>query len=264
MPIDLPPELKNLNYPNASGETNVAMNRAGFALSDLKIAGLLESPRRSEYRITKLGKQALADYGSSLTRMVVHDFPKYKEHQQALERRKAKKPKSIISENSIQDWFEQQREATQDDLLKQLVEMNPYKFESLMIDLLSVMGYKGDDGQALVTQKSNDGGIDGGINQDPLGLQKVFVQVKRYASDNVVGRPEIAGFSGSIKLRHADRGVFITTSSFTKGAIQAARDLNITLVNGDMLTNLMIQYHVGVQVEKQYEVYKLDQDAFTD
>lgn len=107
--------------------------------------------------------------------------------------------------------------------------MNPYKFENLMVQLLSVMSYKGDEGQALVTQKSNDHGIDGIINQDPLGLQKVYLQVKRYAPDNSVQMPEITAFSGSIKLKHADRGVFITTSTFTQGAINAAKDLNITL-----------------------------------
>ena len=133
-----------------------------------------------------------------------------------------------------------------------------------MVQLLAAMGYKGDEGQSLVTQKSNDGGIDGIINQDPLGLQKVYIQVKRYASQNTVSRPEITSFSGAIKLRHADRGVFITTSSFTSGAEEAARALNITLVNGDMLTNLMLQYHVGVIIQQQYNTYKLDRDAFSD
>ncbi|WP_235803733.1 restriction endonuclease [Limosilactobacillus panis] len=95
-----------------------------------------------------------------------------------------------------------------------------------------------------------------------MGLQQVYIQVKRYAPSNSVGRPEIAAFAGAIKLRHTNRGVFITTSSFTKGAIEAARDLNIILVNGDMLTNLMIKYHVGIEIEQQFTTYKLNRDCF--
>lgn len=144
-----------------------------------------------------------------------------------------------------------------------MTNMNPYDFEGLMVKLLSVMGYKGDEGQSMVTQKSNDGGIDGVINQDPLGLSKVYIQVKRYSVNHSVQRPEITSFSGAIQLRHADRGVFITTSTFTSGAVEAARDLNITLVNGEMLTNLMLQYGVGVEVEKQYTVYRIDKDIFS-
>ena len=268
--INLPLSLKNLEYASDSGKKNVAINRAGWALSDLKIAGLLHSPKRNQYQITKLGRKALAEYGLSLTRNTVHSYPKYQEHEQLKQKKAATQPentslnKSDLSETQIQQWFDSETEKIQDDLLNSLVQMDPYKFERLMVQLLSVMGYKGDEGQALVTQKSNDGGIDGIINQDPLGLQKVYIQVKRYAPQNTVSRPEIAGFSGAIKLRHADRGVFITTSSFTSGAEEAARDLNITLVNGDMLTNLMVQYQVGVTIQQQYNTYKIDRDSFTD
>lgn len=132
----------------------------------------------------------------------------------------------------------------------------------MMVTLLSNMGYKGTDGQSLVTQKSNDGGIDGIINQDPLGLQTIYVQVKRYAENNIIGSPEIDSFSGALRRKRADRGVFITTSSFTSGARQAAKQLNIALVDGEMLTNLMIQYKVGVQIRQVYELYDIDDDFF--
>lgn len=266
--VNLPLSLKNLEYSSNSGE-NVAINRAGWALSDLKIAGLLHSPERNQYQITTLGKKILADYGLSLTRNTVHSLPEYKKHKNSLKKKKNKTAnvaitKTDLSETQIQEWFDDKKDNIQDELLNCLINMNPYKFEALMIQLLAVMGYKGDEGQSLVTQKSNDGGIDGIINQDPLGLQKVYIQVKRYAPQNTVSRPEITSFSGAIKLRHADRGVFITTSSFTSGAEEAARALNITLVNGDMLTNLMLQYHVGVIIQQQYNTYKLDRDAFSD
>lgn len=267
--INLPLSLKNLEYSSNSGEKNVAINRAGWALSDLKIARLLHSSERNQYQITTLGKKILADYGLSLTRNTVHSLPEYKKHENSLKKKKNKTvnvaiTKTDLTETQIQEWFDDKKDNIQDELLNCLINMNPYKFESLMVQLLAVMGYKGDEGQSLVTQKSNDGGIDGIINQDPLGLQKVYIQVKRYAPQNTVSRPEITSFSGAIKLRHADRGVFITTSSFTSGAEEAARALNITLVNGDMLTNLMLQYHVGVIVQQQYNTYKLDRDAFSD
>lgn len=266
--VNLPPSLKNLEYSSNSGE-NVAISRAGWALSDLKIAGLLHSPERNQYQITTLGKKILADYGLSLTRNTVHSLPEYKKHKNSLKKKKNKTAnvaitKTDLSETQIQEWFDDKKDNIQDELLNCLINMNPYKFEALMVQLLAAMGYKGDEGQSLVTQKSNDGGIDGIINQDPLGLQKVYIQVKRYAPQNTVSRPEITSFSGAIKLRHADRGVFITTSSFTSGAEEAARALNITLVNGDMLTNLMLQYHVGVIIQQQYNTYKLDRDAFSD
>lgn len=267
--VNLPPSLKNLEYSSNNGEKNVAINRAGWALSDLKIAGLLHSPERNQYQITTLGKKILADYGLSLTRNTVHSLPEYKKHKNSLKKKKNKTAnvaitKTDLSETQIQEWFDDKKDNIQDELLNCLINMNPYKFEALMVQLLAVMGYKGDEGQSLVTQKSNDGGIDGIINQDPLGLQKVYIQVKRYAPQNTVSRPEITSFSGAIKLRHADRGVFITTSSFTSGAEEAARALNVTLVNGDMLTNLMLQYHVGVIIQQQYNTYKLDRDAISD
>lgn len=100
------------------------------------------------------------------------------------------------------------------------------------------------------------------IYQDALGLQKVYLQVKRYAPNNPVGRPEITSFSGAVKLKHTDRGVFITTSSFTTGAEEAAQNLNITTIDGEMLTNLMVQYGVGVEVEKTYHIYRINKDDF--
>ncbi|MDU8979796.1 MAG: restriction endonuclease, partial [Lactobacillus paragasseri] len=118
--------------------------------------------------------------------------------------------------------------------------------------------------QALpaVIEKSNDGGIDGIINQDPLGLRTVYVQVKRYSEKNIVGSPEINSFFGALRRKQADRGVFITTSSFTNDARDAAKQLNIALVDGEMLTNLMIQYKVGVQIRQNYELYNIDDDFF--
>src|SRR5699024_5795563 len=114
------------------------------------------------------------------------------------------------------------------------------------------MGYSGKNGNVKVTPQSNDGGIDGIINQDPLGTSTVYLQVKRYAEKNVIGRPAIQAFYGALASVNADRGVFITTSSFSKGALEFAKNQGIVLIDGIQLTELMIEYKVGVEPAQEY------------
>lgn len=232
--VSLPKELSEMKYASKWHDP-VALNRVNWAISDLKLSGMLHSPKRGQYEITDLGKSILEKYGLNITRELVHSQPAYIEHKEKLANNKNDVSDSVSEEET---------------------------FEHMMVTLLNNMGYKGTDGQSLVTQKSNDGGIDGIINQDPLGLQTIYVQVKRYAENNVIGSPEIDSFSGALRRKRADRGVFITTSSFTSGAQQAAKQLNIALVDGEMLTNLMIQYKVGVQIHQVYELYDVDDDFF--
>ena len=264
--INLPKELATLRYSSKYHDL-VAYNRSGWALSDLKLSGLLESPERSVYKISELGKKILKEYGLNITRELVHSQPAYVEHQKTLKNKDkvndvSEEQTFEITEKQISNWFNKQTSDLAEQLLTKLRSTDPYQFEHMMVTLLSNMGYKGTDGQSLITQKSNDGGIDGIINQDPLGLQTIYVQVKRYAENNVIGSPEIDSFSGALRRKRADRGVFITTSSFTSGARQAAKQLNIALVDGEMLTNLMIQYKVGVQIRQVYELYDIDDDFF--
>ena len=264
--INLPKELATLRYSSKYHDL-VAYNRSGWALSDLKLSGLLESPERSVYKISELGKKILKEHGLNITRELVHSQPAYVEHQKTLKNKDkvndvSEEQTFEITEKQISNWFNKQTSELAEQLLTKLRSTDPYQFEHMMVTLLSNMGYKGTDGQSLVTQKSNDGGIDGIINQDPLGLQTIYVQVKRYAENNIIGSPEIDSFSGALRRKRADRGVFITTSSFTSGARQAAKQLNIALVDGEMLTNLMIQYKVGVQIRQVYELYDIDDDFF--
>lgn len=264
--INLPKELATLRYSSKYHDL-VAYNRSGWALSDLKLSGLLESPERSVYKISELGKKILKEHGLNITRELVHSQPAYVEHQKTLKNKDkvndvSEEQTFEITEKQISNWFNKQTSDLAEQLLTKLRSTDPYQFEHMMVTLLSNMGYKGTDGQSLVTQKSNDGGIDGIINQDPLGLQIIYVQVKRYAENNIIGSPEIDSFSGALRRKRADRGVFITTSSFTSGARQAAKQLNIALVDGEMLTNLMIQYKVGVQIRQVYELYDIDDDFF--
>ena len=267
--VNLPEELATLRYTSRWHDL-VAPDRINWALSDLKISGLLSSPKRGMYQITDLGKRFSKEYGLNITRELVHSHPAYIEHQQKLQEKNntdediSEDQTFEITEKQISNWFDKQASDLTEQLLAKLRSTDPYKFEHMMVQLLNQMGYKGTDGQSLVTQKSNDGGIDGIINQDPLGLQTIYVQVKRYAENNVVGSPEIDSFSGALRRKRADRGVFITTSSFTSGAKEAAKQLNIALVDGEMLTNLMVQYKVGVQVQQTYELYDIDDDFFAE
>lgn len=256
-----------LQYPSKYHDL-VAPNRINWALSDLKISGLLTAPKRGLYQITSLGQDALNKYGINITREYIHSQPAYLDHQKKIKSKKeidneiTEDQTFELSEKQIRDWFEKQNSDLSETLIAKLRKTDPYQFEEMMVKLLNAMGYKGTNGQSVVTQKSNDGGIDGIINQDPLGLRTVYIQVKRYAENNVVGSPEINSFFGALRRKQADRGVFITTSSFTKDAKEAAKQLNIALVDGEMLTNLMIQYKVGVQVSQTYELYDIDDDFF--
>lgn len=267
--VPLPPELASLKY-NSKWHDPVAPDRINWAMSDLKIDGLLATKKRATYEITEAGRKMLKEHDlTAINFDLVHSQPGYVEHKKKLLEKGGNNNdpdliKSVLdlTERQIDDWFTNQTEQLSENLLKKLRSSDPYQFEHMMVALLSNMGYKGTNGQSLVTQKSNDGGIDGIINEDPLGLRKIYVQVKRYAKDNVVGSPEIDGFSGALNRRHAERGVFITTSSFSPSAQQAAKQLNIALVDGEMLTNLMIQYKVGVQVKQTYELYDIDEDFF--
>lgn len=264
--IDLPQELAKLRY-NSKYHDLVADILISFSLSELVVSGLLKRERQGVYSITSEGKEYLDKYGVNLSSSIVQGIPAYIAYQEA-KKNKGKSTNQVdrseMGEIEVDEWFQSKKEETKNQLINQLTKMNPYQFETLMVSLLNKMGYKGPSGQSIVTQKSNDNGVDGVIYQDALGLQKVYLQVKRYAAGNSVGQPEIAAFSGAVKLKHMDRGVFITTSTFTAKAFEAAKNLNIVTIDGDMLTNLMIQYGVGVEIEKTYRIYRINKDDFAD
>lgn len=264
--IDLPQELAELRY-NSKYHDLVADILISFSLSELVVSGLLKRERQGVYSITSEGKEYLDKYGVNLSSSIVQGIPAYIAYQE-VKKNKGKSTNQVdrseMGEIEVDEWFQSKKEETKNHLINQLTKMNPYQFETLMVSLLNKMGYKGPSGQSIVTQKSNDNGVDGVIYQDALGLQKVYLQVKRYAAGNSVGQPEIAAFSGAVKLKHMDRGVFITTSTFTAKAFEAAKNLNIVTIDGDMLTNLMIQYGVGVEIEKTYRIYRINKDDFAD
>lgn len=220
---------------------------------ELVKSGLIIEAQNGEYKLSNKGK----DYLKSTTFENKNIKPENDSTKKVI-----KQSTKNYSEREIKDWFIYQKNLLKKNLLEKMYNVDPYHFEHMMLQLLNSMGYKGTNGESLVTQKSNDNGIDGIINQDPLGMQNLYVQVKRYGKNNKVQRPEIDGFGGALRRQGIDRGVFITTSSFTQGAKEAAKPLHISLVDGEMLTNLMIQYQVGVEPKDTQTLYQIDNDFF--
>lgn len=265
--VHLPKELAKLRY--ASNHDFVSINRIKWAISYLKLSGFLNTIKRGIYEITPAGRNALEKYGVES----IHKSPQFillkkKGHENKKNNLNEQEMVSELSnlkdltENKVETWINTQETKFKAELLTKMRSVDPYDFEHMMMELLNTMGYRGTNGKSLVTQKSNDGGIDGIINQDALGLQTISIQVKRYNADNIVGRPEIDAFYGAIGRQQTNSGVFITTSSFTESARQAAKQFNIALVDGEMLTNLMIQYRVGVKSKKKFELYQIDSEFF--
>lgn len=238
---------------------------------ELTRVGLLKRPVRATYQITELGKKLLNEYGIKIDSKLIKSQKPYLEYKDELEQRnkrdgvevKTKKIEEIDnSSENIAGLVTTANNAVATELLARIQQAEPSFFETLVVKLLSAMGYQGDDGTAIITQSSGDSGIDGIINQDPLGTSIVYIQAKRYKKGNTVARPEIDAFYGALAGRNASRGVFITTSKFTSGAQEQARKFSIVLIDGIKLTNLMLKYRVGVQVKSSFELFEVDDDFF--
>lgn len=248
-------------------------NRIGWGVSFLTNVGALDRPKRGHYMITEAGKQLLAQFPQGVKERDVRqlgDDPSspIRAYQKA-ERAKAREQLSDVGTDSltpveqVQDGIERINEEVAAELLERLQGKEPGFFEQAVVELLLAMGYGGTTGRGTVTQLSNDGGIDGVIDQDVLGLNRVYIQAKRYADGNTVGRPELQAFVGALAGK-ADSGVLITTSRFSEGARQYASNVptRIILIEGTRLTSLMIRYGVGVQVQETYKVVEIDEDFF--
>lgn len=277
--LNLPDKLRNLTYEKFP-DTSIIVDRVGWALSEGANSGVFIRPRRGIYRVTELGKHLFEQYGYQLDGKIIHSQPQYVAHQKEVkERKEAKKTNTLnnpefkaeeLHENNgstfiakeIEKQIDNYNGTVADNLLNRIREAEPQFFERLVVDLLVKMGYQGVNGNAIVTSQSHDGGIDGVINQDPLGTSTVYLQAKRYQANNRVQRPGIEQFYGALNRLHADRGVFITTSSFSKQAVQTAKSFSIVLIDGLKLTNLMLQYRVGVEAKYHFDLFTVDEDYF--
>lgn len=268
--FNLSTEERNELLP--SGSQAVFNNRVGWARTYLKQAGLLASPKRGFFTITQLGTELLAANPAKIDISVLERYPEFIEFKN---RKKGKseyesqleipteQDSTLTPEDSLASAYNQLRLALESEVLSSVKEASPSFFERLVVDLLVKMGYGGsrqDAGKAL--GKSGDGGIDGTINEDRLGLDVIYIQAKRW--EGPVGRPEIQKFAGALQGQRARKGVFITTSSFTKEAIEYASliESKIILIDGEHLSRLMVEHNVGVSTVGRYEVKKLDSDYF--
>ena len=249
-----------------SGYARLFDNRIGWSKTHLKGAGLIESPSRAMYRITQRGLDALAqDQPINLT--YLRQFDEYKEFQSGSNTEKTTESTSSTDEltpsEHIEFGYQKVREELEEELIAKVKSASPAFFERLVVELLVSMGYGGsrkDAGQTL--GKSGDGGIDGVIKEDRLGLDIIYLQAKRW--EGTVGRPEIQKFAGALQGQRAKKGVFLTTSSFSAEAVQYASviDSRIVLIDGETLAGLMIDAGVGVSKVATYEVKRLDSDYF--
>jgi restriction system protein len=254
-----------------SGKQRRYANRIGWAKTYLTKASLLDSPRRGSVRITERGRQVL----QANQRVDLDFLQRFEGFQAFRDGGNAESSEAgsdvVFSDKAAMTPDERLDKLIQGmnrelarDLLDQLWAREADFFEHVVVRLLVMMGYGGsiaDAGKAV--GRSGDGGIDGIIKQDRLGLDNVYVQAKRYAGDRTVGAGEVRNLAGALQMRKATKGVLITTSSFTKDAIDTARQIGtIVLVDGEQLAQLMIEYDLGVATEATYALKKVDQDFF--
>ncbi|HET9458713.1 MAG TPA: restriction endonuclease [Sphingomicrobium sp.] len=263
-----------------SGRVTLLANRTHWARTYLSKAGLLTSPRRNEHVITDLGRRVLAQNPARIDNEVLKQFDSFTEwldqsHAASGEksiRRSAPAERSIeessaTPEDAMETASALLNAALRDELLSFLQQVSPTRFERLILDLLNAMGYGGGQiDSAALTKSTGDGGIDGIISEDALGLDAVYIQAKRYAPENTVGRPHIQQFIGSLTGESATKGVFVTTSDFSREARDYLNKVQqrVVLINGQKLAQLMIQHGVGVRTRTTYAVRSVDDDYFSE
>lgn len=256
----------------ASGNQPIFDNRVGWAKTYLKKAGLIDSPSRATFVITELGLKVLGKKPERIDAKYLRQFPSFleflhpdKNEVESEETGLSQETLSRTPEENLDKAYQQLRKSLASELLNKVIDLSSAFFERLVIDLLVKMGYGGsikDAGKAI--GKSGDEGIDGTIKEDKLGLDIIYVQAKRWKPGNVVGRPEIHKFVGALAGQGAKKGIFITTSSFTKEAIDYTpkNETKIVLIDGERLAQHMIDYNIGCTVQQIYELKRIDSDYF--
>jgi restriction system protein len=249
----------------SSGNGPVFYDRISWALSYLNMAGLVQKPRRGYYQITDKGIELLS------TPERVNDY--VAEQTKNRPQSQSSQTNNTLSEEDIQELtphekiyraFEDIKASTYNDIIDTILSKTPREFEKLVVTLLQKMGYGGEiENSGAVTQYSNDKGIDGIIKEDVLGFGRIHIQAKRYKRDNKIGREDLNKFVGALAGTQSNKGVFITTSSFNKNALEYANSLTgitLVLIDGGKLAKYIYEYSLGMQTEQLIEIKKLDSD----
>ncbi len=254
----------------ASGNQAIFDNRVGWAKTYLKKAGLLESPKRATFIITALGLATLNKNPNRIDAKYLRQFPSFLDFQNASRHDTEEESINVETneqtpEENLDKAYQKIKKSLASELLNKVVDLSPTFFERLVVELLVKMGYGGsikDAGRAI--GKSGDEGIDGTIKEDKLGLDIIYIQAKRWKPGNVIGRPELHKFVGALAGQGAKKGIFITTSSFTKEAMEYTpkNETKIVLIDGEQLAQLMIDYNLGCTTHQTYEIKKIDNDYF--
>lgn len=254
-------------YPSGNG--HIFYDRISWALSYLNMAGLLDKPKRGLYGINNKGRDILKSpelLDSYIeTQLKAREPLKGKNKNEILPNIKEQSISNNTPQEELYASFESIKQSIFDEILETILSKTPVAFERLVLQLLQKMGYGGEvKNSGLVTKYSNDGGIDGIIKEDILGFGRIHIQAKRYKRDSVIGREDIQKFVGALAVAQSNKGVFITTSTFSKGAIDYANSLNgsttIILIDGKQLASYMYDYGLGMQIEQTIEIKKLDVD----
>jgi len=261
-------EEKNELLP--SGKQPIFENRTGWAKTHLKKAGLLTYPKRGCIQITERGLSFLQNKHDKIDMKTLKQFDEYNEfikitnvnrdNDDAINEIETHTPEELM-----ETAFQNIKRTLADEILEKIHNVSPSFFEKLVVDLLVKMGYGGsvkDAGKAI--GKANDEGIDGTIKEDKLGLDVIYIQAKRWKEGNVVGRPELQKFVGALAGQGAKKGIFITASTFTKEALEYTpkNETKIILIDGIQLSELLIEYNIGVSNQQTYEIKKIDNDYF--
>lgn len=254
-----------------SGKQRVIDNRVGWARTYLSKAGLLEVTRRAHFIITERGIKALQDKSVVIDNKYLKQFDEFiafKDQKNVITNNDAECNEDIddiTPDEALRLAYKKINDSLALDILERTRKVTPAFFEELLIELLVAMGYGGTgEGAAHALGKTGDNGIDGVIDQDPLGVDQIYIQAKRYAQGNNVGAGDIRDFFGALNLKKAQKGIFITTSEFTASALETAQNLGtrIVLINGNELAKLMLRYNIGSRDEQVLHLKKIDEEFF--
>ena len=266
--LNLSEELRN-EITDKHRENKIE-GRIGWTLSGLKIAGLLKQHEYGSFIITDEGINLFQNLPDILDEnYLINNYEKYKLNKEKNKKRRIERLTNQISneddtnltpEENIEKAVLELNNVLGNELLDQLYQVEPRKFEYIVSDLLDKMGY----GDLRVTQQSNDGGIDAIVDEDKLGLDKILVQAKRYAETNIIRSTQIRDFLGALASQKVQKGIFVTTSDFHQSSIDLAKgsDKKLVLINGEELAKLMIEYNVGTSITKNISIKSIDTDYF--
>lgn len=254
----------------SSGQQPAFYNRVGWARTYLKKAGLLEDPKRGYFQITQRGRDVLAEKPSRIDMKYLRQFPEYIEWRESVrvtieEDIEDEDLTGLTPEEALENAYQKIRTDLSEELLDYVMNSTPGFFEKLVVELLVKMGYGGSqrDAARAVGQRGDEG-IDGIIDEDRLGLDTIYVQAKKWNKASSVSRPEIQKFVGALSGKKAKKGIFITTTDFSSGAREFVEkiDTKVVLIDGERLTNLMIDFGVGVIPRTLYELKEVDSEYF--